>query len=53
MSRYIKYFDNGGKNISFKVEDESVFLKYTEIWKKKIKKSLNTRFHSLCFVYNY
>ena len=31
--------------MSFKNEDESVYLKYTEIW-NKIKKSLNTRFHS-------
>ena len=45
MSGYIKYFDNGGENISFKIEDESVYLKYTEIW-NKIKNSLNTRFHS-------
>ena len=27
MSGYIKYFDNGGTNISFKIEDESVYLK--------------------------
>ena len=45
MSGYIKYFDNGGKNISFKIKDESAYLEYTEIW-NKIKKSLNTRFHS-------
>ena len=45
ISGYIKYFDNGGKNMSFKIEDESVCLKHTEIW-KKIKTSLNTRFHS-------
>ena len=45
MSGYIKYFDNGGKNMSFKIEDESVYLKYTEIW-NKIKKSPDTRFHS-------
>ena len=44
MSGYIKYFGNGGKYMSFKTEDESVYLKYTEIW-NKIKKSLNTRFH--------
>ena len=44
MSGCIKYFDNGGKNVSFKIEDESVHLKYTEIW-NKIKKLLNTRFH--------
>ena len=31
--------------MSFKVVDESVYLKYTEIW-NKIKNSLNTRFHS-------
>ena len=23
MGRYIKYFDNAGKNMSFKIEDES------------------------------
>ena len=45
MSEYIKYFDNSGKNISFLIEDESVYLKYSEIW-NKIKKTLNTRFHS-------
>ena len=45
MSGYIKYFGNGEKKKSFKIEDESVYLKYTEIW-NKTKKSLNTRFHS-------
>ena len=45
MSGYIKYFDDGGKNVSFKIEDESLYLKYTEIW-NKTKKSLNTRFHN-------
>ena len=45
MSGYIKYFDNGRKNMPFKTKDESLYLKYTEIW-NKIKKSLNTRFHS-------
>ena len=34
MTGYIKYFDNGGKNVPFKIEDESVNLKYSEIWKK-------------------
>ena len=37
MSGYIKYFDNGGKNMSFKIEDESVYIKYTEIWNTKCK----------------
>ena len=32
MSGYIKYFENGGKKISFKIEDTSVYLKYSEIW---------------------
>ena len=27
MSGYIKYFDNGEKNMSFKIEDERVYLK--------------------------
>ena len=45
MRGYIKYFDNGGKRMSFKIEDGSVHLKYTEIW-NKIKKTLNTRFYS-------
>ena len=31
--------------IEIKIEDESVYLKYNEIW-NKIKKSLNIRFHS-------
>ena len=45
MSGYIKYFDNGGKNMSFKIEDESVYLKYAEIW-NKVKNILNVKFHS-------
>ena len=45
MSGYIKYFDNGGKNMSFKMEDESVYLKWTEIW-NKIKGLLNVKLHS-------
>ena len=45
MSGYIKYFDNGGKNMSFKIENEIFHLKYTEIW-NKIKRLLGTRFHN-------
>ena len=45
MSGYIKYFDVVGKNISFKIENEGVYLKYNEIW-NKIKMTLNIRFHS-------
>ena len=28
----IKYFENGEKNMSFKIEDDKVYLKYNEIW---------------------
>ena len=45
MSGCIKYFENGGKNMSFKIEEESVYLKYVEIW-NKIKSVLNVKFHS-------
>ena len=34
MSGWIKYFENGGQNMSFKIEDDEVYLKYNEIWKK-------------------
>ena len=45
MNGYIKYFENGGKNKSFKVEEESVYLKYAEIW-NKTKDILNVKFCS-------
>ena len=32
MSGWIKHFENGGKNMTFKIEDNSVYLKYNEIW---------------------
>ena len=32
MNGYIKYFDDGGKNMSFVTDDESVYEKYNEIW---------------------
>ena len=34
MSGYIKYFKNGGKNMSFMVKDDSVLHKYNKIWNK-------------------
>ena len=46
MSGYIKYFENGGKNISFMIKDGSVLVKYNKIW-SKIKKTLNIKFHSM------
>ena len=45
MRGYIKSFENGGKNMSFKIEDEDMYLKYSEIW-NKIKSILNVKFHS-------
>ena len=32
MSGYIKYFDDGGKNMSFVTDDEEIYEKYNEIW---------------------
>ena len=32
MNAYIKYFDDGGKNMSFVTDDEKVYEKYDEIW---------------------
>ena len=32
MDGYIKYFDDGGKNMSFVTNDEKMYEKYNEIW---------------------
>ena len=32
MDGYIKYFDDGGKNMSFVTDDEKIYEKYHEIW---------------------
>ena len=42
MSGYIKYFENGGKNMSFMVKDDNVLDKYNKIW-GKIKDNLNIK----------
>ena len=34
MSGWIKCFENGGKNMSFKIENEMVYVKYNNIWNK-------------------
>ena len=34
MSGWIKKFENDGKNMSFKIEDDKLCLKYNEIWNK-------------------
>ena len=46
MSGYIEYFENGGKNMSRIIKDNSVLDKYSKVW-YKIKKTLNIKFHSM------
>ena len=43
MSGYIKYFDDGGKNMSFVTNDEEVYKKYNEIW-EVVTKLLKLKF---------
>ena len=43
MNGYIKYFDNGGKNITFVTDNENVYDKYNEIW-EVIRKLLKVKF---------
>ena len=45
MSGYIKYFENGGKNMSFLIKDDEVWEKYDGIW-DMIRNKLNIKFHS-------
>ena len=33
MDGYIKYFDDGGKNMSFVTDDEKIYEMYNKIWK--------------------
>ena len=42
MSGYIKYFDDGGKNMSF-ITDEEVYEKYNKIW-EVVRKLLKLKF---------
>ena len=43
MNGYIKYFDNGGKNMSFVTGDKEVYGKYDEIW-NVVKSLLKLKF---------
>ena len=43
LSGYIKYFDDGGKNMSFVTDDEEVYEKYNEIW-EVVRKLLKVKF---------
>ena len=45
MNSYIKYFENGGKNMSFLIKNDEVWQKYADIW-DVIKNKLNIKFHS-------
>ena len=45
MNAYIKYFENGGKNISFLIKDNEVWEKYEQIW-DVMKNKLSIKFHS-------
>ena len=43
MNGYIKYFDDGGKNMSFVTDDKKVYKKYDEIW-NVVKNLLKLKF---------
>ena len=43
MSGYIKYFDNGIKNMSFVTDDKEIYEKYNEIW-NVVKRLLKLKF---------
>ena len=43
MNGYIKYFDNGGKNMSFVTDNKEVYEKYNEIW-NVVKRLLKLEF---------
>ena len=60
MTGYIKYFENGSKNMSFVIKVDDVLDKYNEIW-NKIKDTLNIKclpaclfmMRNSCFSFNY
>ena len=43
INGYIKYFDNGGKNMTFVTDNEKVYNKHNEIW-EVIRKLLKVKF---------
>ena len=45
MSGYIKYFEDGGKNMSVFIKDDEVWEKYEKIW-DETKNKLSIKFHS-------
>ena len=46
MSGFIKYFEDGGENMSFMIKNDGVLDKCDEIW-GKIKDKINIKFHSM------
>ena len=42
MSGYIKYFDDGGKNMLFVTDDKEIYEKHNDIW-NVVKKLLNLK----------
>ena len=40
---YIKYFDDGGKNMPFITDDEKIYEKYNKIW-EVIRKPFKSKF---------
>ena len=45
MNGYIKYFDNGGKDMSFLIKNNEVWEKYEDIW-NVIKNKLSIKFNN-------
>ena len=43
INGYIKYFDDGGKNMSFVTDGEEVYKKYNKIW-EVVRKLLKLKF---------
>ena len=43
MSEYIKYFDNGGKTMSFVTDNKEIYKKFNEIW-NVVKSLLKLKF---------
>ena len=43
--KYLKYFENVGKNMSFLIKNSEVWEKYEDIW-NVIKNKLDIKFHS-------
>ena len=43
--KQVIYFENGEKKMSFRIEDDEVYIKYNQIW-NKIKELLGVKFYS-------